>query len=62
MPTAYARTDGTGRILTGVTALRPLSKEEMYGERVDPWTYVSKVSPGMGRHLHEFLRKISTEI
>jgi hypothetical protein len=26
----------------------------MYGERVDPWTYVSKVSPGKGRHLHEF--------
>lgn len=54
MPTAYARTDGTGHLLTPITANRPLTKEEMYGERIDPWTYVSKVSPGMGRHLHEF--------
>ena len=54
MATAYARTDGIGRQLTWATALRPLTKDEMYGERIDPWTYVSKVSPGMGRHLHEF--------
>jgi hypothetical protein len=26
----------------------------MYGERIDPWMYVSKVSPGKGRHFHEF--------
>ena len=54
MPTAYARTDGTGRLLTGLHSLRTLSKEEMYGERIDPWMYVSKVSPGVKRHLHEF--------
>jgi hypothetical protein len=54
MPTAYARTDGTGRLLTGLHSLRTLSKEEMYGERIDPWMYVSKVSPGKGRPLHEF--------
>jgi hypothetical protein len=54
MPTAYARTDGTGHLLTPITANRPLTKEEMYGERIDPWLYVSRVSPGKGRHFHEF--------
>ena len=54
MPTAYARTDGTGRILTGVTALRPLTKEEMYGERVNPWSLISKASPGREWRLENF--------
>lgn len=40
MPTAYARTDGAGRILTGANSFRVLSKEELYGERIDPWELV----------------------
>jgi len=57
MPTAYARTDGTGRLLTHITANRPLSKEEMYGERIDPWSLVSKASPGKKRRLKEFFEE-----
>ena len=53
MPTAYARTDGAGRMVT-FASLRPLTKEEMYGEKIDPWSYVSKVSPGKARPLYEF--------
>jgi len=55
MPTAYARTDGTGRILTGVTALRPLSKEEMYGERVNPLVAYIEGKPRKRMALREFL-------
>ena len=56
MPTAYARTDGTGRQLTLISE-RPLSKEEMYGERIDPWSLISKASPGKKRRLKEFFKE-----
>jgi hypothetical protein len=62
MPTAYARTDGSGRRLTATNSFRPLSREEIHGERLDPWDLVKNMGAERIAGYKFFMEEASGEL